>query len=380
MLGLVYVRGEASNVKYHSSGHIYFTLKDEKSAIACVMFSRDRRGLKFHMQEGMQVVVAGSVEVYERDGKYQVYAKEIREEGKGDLSERFEALKQRLEEMGLFAAEYKQPIPRYIKRLGVVTASTGAAIQDIINITRRRNPYVEIILYPAIVQGDAAPASIVKGIETLDRYGVDTIIVGRGGGSMEDLFCFNDEQVAHAIFNCMTPIISAVGHETDFTIADFVADLRAPTPSAAAELSVYEYKKLQESILEKRKRLSVALMRKVERKRHSLERMKLRLTHLSPEQRIKEKRMHLLSVEDKLLALMKEKVTREKHRLALLTERLRAGSPLEKLNSGYGYITSETGEQIKDIRAVKKGDSLKIDVKNGTIDAVVTKVSKRSMS
>ncbi len=223
MLQSIFVKGEISNCKYHSSGHIYFTLKDEKGIIACVMFAGSRAGLSFRLEEGQQVVVGGTIDVYERDGKYQLYAKQITLDGAGLLYEKFDRLKRELEEMGMFALEYKQPIPRFIKTLGVVTAPTGAAVRDIINIATRRNPYVQIILYPALVQGEQAPASIVNGIHALERLGVDVMIVGRGGGSIEDLWAFNEEIVAQAVFDCCVPIVSAVGHETDTTIIDFVA-------------------------------------------------------------------------------------------------------------------------------------------------------------
>ena len=250
VLKRIYVKGEVSNCKYHTSGHIYFSLKDETGSIACIMFAGMRKGLAFHMENGQQVVVLGSVNVYERDGRYQLYASEIILDGAGLLYERFEALKRELEEMGMFAPEYKQLIPKHIRRLGIVTAPTGAAIRDIMNISSRRNPYVQLILYPALVQGEGAADSIVRGIQTLDSYGVDTMIVGRGGGSIEDLWAFNEEKVARAIFACSTPVISAVGHETDVTIADFVADLRAPTPSAAAELAVEDIRLVQERLLQ----------------------------------------------------------------------------------------------------------------------------------
>ena len=231
MMQRICVKGEVSNCKYHTSGHIYFTLKDAAGTLNAVMFAGNRRGMKFTMKEGDNLIVTGSIEVYERDGKYQLYAREIALDGAGNLYLKFEALKQELEEMGMFAPEYKKPIPKFAGRVGVVTAPTGAAIQDIRNISGRRNPYVQVILYPALVQGDGAVASIVKGIETLDRMNLDVIIVGRGGGSIEDLWAFNEEVVARAIFHCNTPVISAVGHETDTTIADFVSDMRAPTPS-----------------------------------------------------------------------------------------------------------------------------------------------------
>ena len=249
LLQKIYVKGEVSNCKYHTSGHIYFSLKDETGTLNCVMFAGHRRGLAFAMKNGDKVIVGGSVDVYERDGRYQMYAKEITLEGAGALYERYLALKQELEDMGMFAQEYKQPIPRFIRRLGVVTAPTGAAVQDIRNISYRRNPYLQIILYPALVQGAGAAESIVKGIQMLDKTDVDVIIVGRGGGSIEDLWAFNEEIVARAIFECSTPIISAVGHETDFTIADFAADLRAPTPSAAAELAVDDYRSVIEAVV-----------------------------------------------------------------------------------------------------------------------------------
>ena len=248
MLKSIFVKGEVSNCKYHSSGHIYFTLKDAKGLITCVMFAGNRSGLSFKMEEGQMVVVGGTIDVYERDGKYQLYAKQITLDGAGALYEKYEKLKRELEEMGMFAAEYKQPIPRYIKTLGVVTAPTGAAVRDIINIATRRNPYVQIILYPAIVQGEHAVESIINGIHALEQLGVDTMIVGRGGGSIEDLWAFNEEAVAQAVFECSIPIISAVGHETDTTIIDYVSDLRAPTPSAAAELAVYDYEQYLEKV------------------------------------------------------------------------------------------------------------------------------------
>ena len=254
-LNRISIRGEVSNCKYHTSGHIYFTLKDGGAQIAAVMFAGQRKGLSFTLAEGQQVTATGSVDVYERDGRYQLYVRKIERDGTGDLYARFERLKAELLEMGMFDACYKQPIPRFALRVGVVTASTGAAIRDIMNISARRNPYVQLVLCPAQVQGERAAASIVRGIETLDAMGLDVLIVGRGGGSIEDLWAFNEERVARAIFNCRTPVISAVGHETDVTIADYVADLRAPTPSAAAELAVFDWHQFEEQLASERKRL-----------------------------------------------------------------------------------------------------------------------------
>ena len=288
MLGRIYVKGEVSNCKYHTSGHIYFSLKDETGMIACVMFAGQRGGLAFRMREGQQVIVLGSVNVYERDGRYQLYAKEIILDGAGLLYEKFEKLKQELEEMGMFEQEYKRPIPSFASSVGIVTAPTGAAIRDIIHIASRRNPYVQLYLCPALVQGEDAAESIADGIRRLDAFGVDVIIVGRGGGSIEDLWAFNEEIVARAIFACQTPVISAVGHETDTTIADYVADLRAPTPSAAAELAVYEYDVVRVYLDEAERKLKRALSHVVEEKRNQVMQRAQRLSYLHPQVKLNE--------------------------------------------------------------------------------------------
>ena len=284
-----------------------------------------------------------------------------------------EALKEELEDMGMFAPEYKQPIPSFIKTLGVVTAPTGAVIQDIRNVTARRNPYVQIILYPARVQGEDAAESIVEGIEALDQLGVDVIIVGRGGGSMEDLWAFNEEIVARAIFNCSTPIISAVGHETDVTIADYVADLRAPTPSAAAELAVFDYRGWQEVLAGYVRRLELSMDSKLEMTRQRLTEKAARLAYLSPENQIREKRMYLLRAEEKLTERMEKKLQMEKTRLYLYAERLRGVSPLEKLQQGLGYMEHEDGTRISSVNQVTVGERMKTYVKDGVIWSNVEK-------
>ena len=265
LLRSILVRGEVSNCKYHTSGHIYFTLKDTSGTLSCVMFACRRRGLSFSMREGDQVIVHGTVDVYERDGRYQLYAQEIMPDGGGILAARFEALKKKLEESGMFDEAYKQPVPKYIKTLGVVMAPTGAAVRDIIQIAKRRNPYVQVILYPAIVQGDEAVPSIIRGIKALAEYGVDVMIIGRGGGSAEDLWAFNEEAVAQAVFDCPVPVISAVGHETDTVITDYVADLRAPTPSAAAELAVFDAALLKADIAAYERALTAAMNSRIRR-------------------------------------------------------------------------------------------------------------------
>ena len=372
VLRKVYVKGEVSNCKYHTSGHIYFSLKDETGVLSCVMFAGQRRGLAFRMKDGDRVVVGGAVDVYERDGRYQMYAKEITLEGAGALYERFLALKAELEEMGMFAPEYKQPIPRFIRRLGVVTAPTGAAVQDIRNISLRRNPYLQIILYPALVQGDGAADSIVKGIRMLDEAGVDTIIVGRGGGSIEDLWAFNEEKVARAIFECRTPIISAVGHEVDFTIADFVADLRAPTPSAAAELAVDDMAQVMYTLSSYQERFQRDMREKIEFQRVRLGQYQMRLKYLSPESRLRDRRQALVDFEDTLRRAMDNKLQQYRHRLGIYLDRYQGLSPLAKLNQGYSFVADTDGRGITSVSQVKPGDRVEISVTDGVIQAEVS--------
>lgn len=366
------VKGEISNCKYHSSGHIYFTLKDMKGTISCVMFAGNRSGLAFRLVEGMQVIVRGTVDVYERDGKYQLYAKSIEQDGAGALYERFEKLKKDLEERGMFAQEYKKPIPGYVRTIGVVTAPTGAAVRDIINIATRRNPYVQIILYPAIVQGDAAPASIVNGIHALEEKQVDVIIVGRGGGSIEDLWAFNEECVAQAVFDCSVPVISAVGHETDTTIIDYVADLRAPTPSAAAELAVYDVMLTLQKIREGEALLNRLIRNKIEWNKIRLQAFQAKIQMNSPLGKVREKKTWLLNLEDKLTGAMNGQITEKRHKLAIYLEKLKGLSPLDKLNQGFSYVSDENGRTVTDVMQVNIGDNLQIYVKNGKLSAIVT--------
>lgn len=371
MLQSVSVKGEVSNCKYHSSGHIYFTLKDRKGTISCVMFAGNRSGLHFRLTDGMQAVVSGSVEVYEKDGKYQLYAQRIANDGLGVWYEQFERLKRQLEEMGMFAPEYKQPIPPYIKRLGVVTAPTGAAVRDIIQIASRRNPYVEIILYPAVVQGENAAESIVKGIHALTKEKVDVMIVGRGGGSIEDLWAFNEQAVAQAVFDCPIPVISAVGHETDITMIDFVADLRAPTPSAAAELAVYDIGLVEEQLAG----IAGALMRgfknKLEKSRYRLLSYQSRLQAFSPGMQIREKRTYTLALEGRLQNLMEDSIRRNRHRMELQCTRLQGLSPLDKLSKGFSYVEDERGKAVTHIGQTAVGARVAIHVKNGVLSAEI---------
>lgn len=376
MLRQISIKGEVSNCKYHSSGHIYFTLKDKQGTIGAIMFSGYRKGLNFQMKEGDKVVVTGSVEVYERDGKYQIYAKEIQLDGEGDLFQKFEALKRELEEMGMFAQEYKRPIPKFVKRVGIVTAPTGAAIQDVRNIASRRNPYVQLILYPALVQGDGAKESIVKGIKALESLGVDVIIVGRGGGSIEDLWAFNEECVARAIFDCSIPIISAVGHETDWTIVDFVSDLRAPTPSAAAELAVYDYASTKQKVVEMKLRMDRIMSRSVNSVREKLAHQATKLKLLSPQNRLNENRRQLLEHEEKIADRMMRNFTEKKHRLMILAKTLDGYSPAKKISCGYAYVETSDNKSMRSIDMVQIQDQITVHVMDGTLKATVTEVNK----
>lgn len=374
MLHNICVKGEISNCKYHSSGHIYFTIKDEKSAMSAVMFAGNRKGLNFLMREGDKVLVTGSIEIYERDGKYQLYAREIQKDGEGNLFLQFEALKRELEEMGMFAPEYKKPIPKYIKTLGIVTASTGAAVQDIRNIATRRNPFVQLILYPAKVQGEGAAISIVNGIRALDALGVDVIIAGRGGGSIEDLWAFNEEIVAKAIFECETPIISAVGHETDTTIADFVADMRAPTPSAAAELAVYDIFELEDEIFGLYRLLKRAMEWNLDKAQSRYKNMENLLRAKSPANQLNEKKQYAMNLESLLEKIEQQRIVDAKYRLGILAGHLEGLSPAKKLSQGLAFVTNQEGKRITKAQSLQQGDTMLVRLNDGTIVAKVEEV------
>ena len=377
LLQKIYVKGEVSNCKYHTSGHIYFSLKDETGTLNCVMFAGHRRGLAFAMKNGDKVIVGGSVDVYERDGRYQMYAKEITLEGAGTLYERYLALKQELEDMGMFAQEYKQPIPRFIRRLGVVTAPTGAAVQDIRNISYRRNPYLQIILYPALVQGAGAAESIVKGIQMLDKTDVDVIIVGRGGGSIEDLWAFNEEIVARAIFECSTPIISAVGHETDFTIADFASDRRAPTPSAAAEIAVPDTLVLKRQIGNIVGRMEQLISHNLKSMRQRLDGLSGRRCMTDPASVTESRRMVLLMLEKQLDAAAESMLSYKRSDFARITSELRTLNPMSVISRGYSAVFDGGGALVKSIEQLNEGDRFTFRASDGEIDGTVT--GKRSI-
>ncbi len=370
-LSVVFVKGEISNCKYHSSGHIYFTLKDSASALGCVMFAGDRRGLEFRLSDGQAVIIGGTISVYERDGRYQLYAKKITLAGEGALYERYEQLKKKLEQKGYFDEAHKKKIPSYVKKVGIVTADTGAAIQDIRNISARRNPYVQLVLYPAKVQGEGASDTIVKGIQALDQAGVDVIIVGRGGGSIEDLWAFNEENTAQAIYECSTPVISAVGHETDTTIADYVADLRAPTPSAAAELAVYDVRLVQETLFGCKDRLIRAMFDRIDDARQELAFRERQLKVLNPSQQVLQKHQYVADMEDKLTGLMNRLLEDKKYRLQLLAGRLDGMSPLKRLESGFAYFSDQEGNRIESVKKLAPGDQVDITLADGRVRAEV---------
>ncbi len=373
-LSVVFVKGEISNCKYHSSGHIYFTLKDDTSSIACVMFAGDRRGLEFRLSDGQEVIVGGTISVYERDGKYQVYAKKITLAGDGMLHEKYEQLKKKLEAAGYFDEECKKTIPAYAKRVGIVTAQTGAAIQDIINISTRRNPYVQLILYPAKVQGEGAAETIAAGIRYLDKLGVDVIIVGRGGGSIEDLWAFNEQITAEAIFMCETPIVSAVGHETDTTIADYVADMRAPTPSAAAELVVYDVRQVLHTLQLAQERILRNMYDRVDMTREELRNYERRLKIHSPANQAIQKRQYVADIEDKLMSQMTRIIQERKYRLQVMAGKLDGLSPLKRLESGFAYVAGPDGKMVDHVEKINVGDEVTLTLIDGKIEAEVKNI------
>lgn len=369
LLRSIVVSGEASNVKYHSSGHIYFTLKDKNSAISCVMYDRYVNALTFKLTDGMQIEVSGSVNVYVKTGSYQVYATDIVSSGAGTLHEQYEKLKKELYDQGMFDARYKRPIPKYARKVGVVTSQTGAAIQDILRIARNRNPYVQIVLYPALVQGVGAKESIVAGINAFQNTDVDVIIVGRGGGSIEDLWAFNERCVAEAIFNSNIPIISAVGHEIDTTISDYVADWREPTPTAAAEKAIFSYEEFIKDIDNYRYKLNKLMDGRISQARYYVNHMQTRLDSLSPEAQIKFKRIKYINMISQLESIMQGIMDKKKNSLLVYIERMKALSPLDRLSHGYAYLTDSDGAKISDVNDVNVGDMLTLTMRNGYINA-----------
>ncbi len=372
MLNNVLVKGEISNFKNHYTGHMYFTLKDENSLIKCVMFKTYTTHLSFMPKDGMKVIVLGGVSVFERDGVYQIYAKAMKEDGLGNLYVAYEELKNKLSNEGLFDEKYKKPIPFMPKTIGVLTSNTGAVIRDIINVSTRRNPNVNIRLYPVPVQGNGAGEKIAEGIEFMNKNKLaDVLIIGRGGGSIEDLWPFNEEVVARAIFNSEIPIISAVGHETDFTIADFVADLRAPTPSAAAELAVANIDDVKETLKAYNNRYKVSLKKKIALMKMSYEKCMTRQAFRNPTQKINEQYMlidmKVKSLQNSILIKIKEDKTKFVKEVA----KLDALSPLKTLTRGYSIISKQDGRIAKEVKDLSQGEKVSVRLSDGSVDAQV---------
>ncbi len=379
LLSDVSVSGEISNLKYHSSGHIYFTLKDEQSAISCAIFRSYASKLNIVLKDGDKIVANGSIGNYVPSGSVSFSITSVEYAGVGDLTVKFEELKNKLSEQGLFDKEFKKPIPKFPKTIGVVTAPTGAAIRDIISVSKRRNPYISIILYPALVQVEGAAASIVNGIETLSKYGVDVIIVGRGGGSLEDLWAFNEEEVAYAIFQCDIPIISAVGHEIDVTISDFTADLRAATPSAAAELAVPDVSQIISDLDNYSKSLDRDVKRVVDINRRKIELYQSKLTALSPQNKLSKQKILIDSYNKNIDLLIKNIIKRKKSEVENLSNRLKGVSPLERLKAGMAYLTDDTGKRIVGVASLNINDSVKITMKDGYAKGRIEFIEKENV-
>jgi len=378
LLGNILVKGEISNFTNHRTGHFYFSLKDESGIIRAVMFRTYTQRLTFLPENGMKVIARGRVSSFIRDGQYQLYVDDIQPDGVGALYIAYEQLKNKLEKEGLFSAENKKPLPYIPRRIGIVTSPTGAAIRDMLNILGRRFPKTEIVLYPSLVQGPGAAAQIISGIEYFNREAsVDVIIVGRGGGSIEDLWAFNDERLARCVASSSIPVISAVGHETDFTICDFASDMRAPTPSAAAELAVPETDDIKHRLenINARNRATVENM---------IAHMKNRIASIekhgvlsSPERLLDQKRMNVLYCSEKIKSSISERVFKEKIKLSGVAAKLTALNPLEIIARGYSAVIGESGETVSSVRGISKGDIVRIRFSDGEATATVESISER---
>ena len=375
-LNNISVRGEISNCSYSSSGHIYFSVKDENSQLPCALFRGKASSLTFKLKDGQSVIVTGSINVYIPGGKYTFIADKVEMQGVGALYEKYEKLKAKLAAEGLFDESHKKPIPKYVKKVGVVTSQTGAVLHDIMNVAKRRNPYVNIVLSPAAVQGSGAAQTLIRALKTLEKASPDVIIIGRGGGSFEDLFEFNDEELARAIYDCGIPIISAVGHEVDYTICDFVSDLRAPTPSAAAELAVYDLDKFRSSLVDYHYTLFSTMKNRIKHTTNQLLMRSLKLDSLSPKKKLEVKKQQLDKIKLTLKNSFERKFENRKRSLELFAERLEGLSPLKKLQSGYAYVSDKSGKNIRNISQVSPGDKLNIRVTDGTITADVVKTEQ----
>ena len=371
----IYIKGEISNFKAHSAGHFYFTLKDEQSALKCVMFRQSAFNIGFMPENGMKVTAHGRVSSFVRDGAYQLYCDSMEPDGVGSLYIAFEQLKKKLEAKGLFNTERKKKIPKIPSKVGVVTSPTGAAVRDIINVCGRRFPYAEVIVYPALVQGDGAIASIVRGIEYFNKNTcADVLIVGRGGGSIEDLWAFNSEEVAMAVACSNIPVISAVGHETDFTICDFVSDVRAPTPSAAAEIAVPDINELKQKFNNIVSRESTILTKRIESHKLYLKRIEESRPLVSPMNTIEDKRMSVVALSEKIDNSIDHIAERKRSDLSSLAATLSALNPLSVLSRGYSAVFGKGGNVIKSVNDVCAGENVDLKLADGTISAIVNEV------
>ncbi|MEF9933782.1 MAG: exodeoxyribonuclease VII large subunit [Clostridium sp.] len=395
-LNNIYISGELSNFTHHSSGHMYFTLKDDKAKLSCVMFKTDATSLKFKPQNGQKVLVRGRVSVYERDGKYQLYCKSMNVDGIGDLYEAYQQLKKKLETEGLFDVARKQSLPLFPQKIGVVTSPTGAVIRDIINVSTKRYKGVNILLYPATVQGEGAHKTIIEGINYFNSRGdVDVIIIGRGGGSIEELWCFNEEELARCIYSSKTPIVSAVGHETDYTIADFVADFRASTPSHAAEVTVPSYDEISYKINAIVSRIHTITKNSIKQKRNNNLSYEKTINMLSPERKLKENMQYVDTIYNKIfnsfydnikssrndinlyqkdISINIEKlINAKKQKYIELISKIDVLSPLNTLQRGYSFVTLND-KVVNTVQDVEKGDSIKINMIDGMVNCKVEKI------
>lgn len=368
------VSGEVVQSTYHSTG-IYFSIGDSNSKLLCVALRYSMKNIKTKIEAGKKVIVKGKIDIYLKSGQYQINVRTVEESGTGDEYAKYLELKNRLEEMGMFDSVYKRPIPKYASVIGVVTASAksgGAASGDIINAAKERNPYVQIVQYNARVQGDMAPKSIANGVRVLDEYGVDVIIVGRGGGSTTDLAAFNTEIVARAIFECNTPVISAVGHNINVSISDLVADATAITPTAAAAMAVFSYSELMQRIEQYQGKIDRQMNVRMKQYRDKIQTLEWKIEKLSPKSRLDERQKYIENVEKKLLMLMSHKIMSKRNSLDLLQQKLYGLSPLNKLSGGYAYITNQDSKPITTISEVQNQDIVKIQLRDGEMQAVVT--------
>ncbi|MCR5590077.1 MAG: exodeoxyribonuclease VII large subunit [Lachnospiraceae bacterium] len=377
LLHNVTVSGEVSNLKYHSSGHVYFTLKDESGILSAVMFRQNASRMTWRLSDGDKIEASGSVSTYERSGSYQLYVRSVKKAGAGAQHEELEKLKKKLAESGMFDPMYKHPVPKYCFRVGVVTSPTGSVIHDIRQVGARRNPGVEIVLAAASVQGDGAAQSIISGIAKLCSEGVDVIIIGRGGGSDEDLSAFNDEALAKAIFDCRIPVISAVGHGDDQSITDMVADVHAPTPSAAAELAVFLFDDFIKDVNMHCMNMERLMTKRISDRRDTLRQMALRMDALSPGGKLKLQKLAYASRKEKLDVLMKKRLDGCRNRMLIYIEKYKALSPLEKIGHGFAAVTDGKGNKITNVTDVKPGDMLRLTMREGSIYATADRVEER---